>query len=324
MNNPVAIYFCGIFIYWHGIVMALAALTAVVCASMLKKAKGERVRDVIYIALFGFIPSMILGRVFYCYFMQDGFSDISQMLIVGDGGIALYGVAAGYLLTIIIYCAVRRQKISAMLDIVAPAAAAGICIGRLASYFSGDDIGRVVASESLQRFPIAVYSAEMGEWNYAVFVYEAAAALVIFCVLIGLFIFKNSKGMALKDGDIALLFLLLYGVTQTVFESMRGDALFLISLGFVRISQVISIILTTIPFIIFSIRSVKRGFTKLHIAIWLVCLGCIGLAFWMEFCITAATIARNYSIMNICLSIYLFSGMAFFMDSVSPLKKEEE
>lgn len=324
MVNTVALYFGGIFIHWHGIVMAVAALCTVLCAVLLQKSKGGSVKDIVLIALIGFIPSVIIGRVFYCYFMQESFTGFSQMLRFADGGTALYGFAAGYLLTIVIYCRRRRISIAQMLDIAAPAAAVGICIGRIASYFSGDDLGRAVANEKMQKLPYAVYSAETGEWNLAVFSFEAIAAFVVFAILIVFFTLKDSKALTIRDGDIALLFILLYGIPQTVFESMRSDSLFLISLGFVRISQIISILIATLSFVIFSIRSVKRGLSAFHFVVWGACLCCIGLAFWMEFCMTSVTAVRNYTIMCLCLAVYLFSGMAFYLDGCTPDESAEK
>lgn len=315
MDNPVAVYFCGIFIYWHGIIIALAAICAAACAALLRRAQGESAKDILIIALAGFVPAMAAGRAFYCYFMQESFASGSQMLRLGDGGVALYGTAVGYLVTILVYCAVKKKNTAQMLDAIAPATALGICIGRMASYFSGDDVGRAVQNEKLWNTPFAIYSAESGEYELAVFALEALTALVIFGVLIIFCFISGSKKINVKNGDIACLFLLMYGITQTVYESMRGDSLFLISLGFVRISQIISIILATVSFVIFSIRSAKKGLTWIHWTIWSLCLACIALAFWMEFCMTSATAVRNYTIMSLCLAFYLFSGLALYLDA---------
>lgn len=323
MENPVAIYFCGVFIHWHGILLACAALLTALCAALLHKAKGRPARDVWLVALIGFVPAMLIGRAFYCHFMQESFTDKAQMMDISSGGTALYGVAAGYILTIVGYCLLRRQSITEMLDTAAPAAALGIFVGRIASYFSGDDIGRAVTDERFQKLPTAVYSAATGEWNLAVFSFEAITALIIFVLLMVVLVIGDAGWLKLRSGDIALLFALLYGIPQTVYESMRGDSLFLISLGFVRISQIISILAATAAFVIFSVRSGKKGMSPWHYAVWGVCLACIALAFWMEFCMTSTTAVRNYTIMSLCLAVYMFSGLAFWLDSSEPEKDRQ-
>lgn len=311
MDNPVAVYFGGIFIYWHGLIIALAAVIALLCAIYFRKDQGESVSQLIFAVLIGFIPAVLCGRIFYCYFSQDSYTSFLEMLKINDGGTSLYGAAAGFLIAIGVYCFVKKIDFLKLLDAFAPAAALGIFIGRLACYFSGDDIGRTVANERFQCFPFAVFSDIRQEWNFAVFNFEAVAAAIIFSVLL-YFIFIEAKNT--KRGDIALLFIFLYGISQTVFESMRTDSLFLISLGFVRISQVISIIIATFAFVIFSIRSAKKGLSLMHFGGWLICAGCIALAFWMEFCMTAANSTRNYVIMSLCLAVYLFFGLALYFD----------
>ncbi|MBR6708182.1 MAG: hypothetical protein IKL84_00725, partial [Clostridia bacterium] len=69
-----------------------------------------------------------------------------------------------------------------------------------------------------------------------------------------------------------------------------------------------------VVFVIFSIRSARRGITHLHVLGWFFCLTRIALAFWMEFCITAETAVRNYTIMSLCLLFYMFAGLALYFD----------
>lgn len=315
MDNPVAIYFGGIFIYWHGLLIALAIVAALVCAVLVRKIQNESITQLIISSLIGFIPAVVCGRIFYCYFAQGSFGSFGEMLKINDGGTSLYGAAIGFLASAGIYCAIKNIDFIKLMDSIAPAAAIGIFVGRLSSYFSDDDIGRTVLNSKFQKFPFAVFSDTRGEWNLAVFNFEACAAAIIFIVLLYSVLKDYEVSENIHKGNTALLFLFMYGISQTVFESLRSDSLFLISLGFVRISQVISIVLATFAFIIFSIRSAKKGLSWLHYTGWGICLGCIALAFWMEFCMTAANATRNYIIMSLCLAVYLFFGLALYLDS---------
>ena len=91
MDNPVAIYFGGIFIYWHGLIMALAVIVSMLCAVFFRKVRNESAVQLITAALIGFIPAILCGRAFYCYFSQESFSGSSEMLKINDGGTSLYG-----------------------------------------------------------------------------------------------------------------------------------------------------------------------------------------------------------------------------------------
>ena len=81
------------------------------------------------------------------------------------------------------------------------------------------------------RFPFAVYRADYEVWNWAVFILEGIAALVIFLVL------RSKKRPA---GDTARLFLLLYSACQITLESLRRDHC--LRWLFVRVSQLTALI----------------------------------------------------------------------------------
>ena len=64
-----------------------------------------------------------------------------------------------------------------------------------------------------------------------------------------------------KDGDTALIFLLLYGASQIVLDSTRYDKLFFRSNGFVSVVQVLGALGLLLVIVVFSARMVKaRGF----------------------------------------------------------------
>ena len=88
-----------------------------------------------------------------------------------------------------------------------------------------------MTAEALQFFPLAVCN-EWEEWNYALFLLEGLAAVVIFLILIA------SRAGKRRDGDQARVFLTLYASAQIVLEAMRRDS-FLRWL-FVRPSQLVS------------------------------------------------------------------------------------
>ena len=78
------------------------------------------------------------------------------------------------------------------------------------------------------RFPIAV-SNGYGEWQLAVFLFEAAYALLLIAPVL-----RAQAGQG-KRLAAALVF---YGCGQIVFESLRMDSC--LRIGFVRVSQVLS------------------------------------------------------------------------------------
>jgi len=119
------------------------------------------------------------------------------------------------------------------------------------------------------------------EFRLATFVIQAMVTAVIFAVL--LFIALTTKHRR-KDGDLTLLFLLLYGASQVVLDSTRYDSLFFRSNGFVSIVQVLCALALGLSCAVFSVRLVKRhGFQRRYAALWLEFGALVGLGGYMEY-----------------------------------------
>ncbi|MBQ3705206.1 MAG: prolipoprotein diacylglyceryl transferase [Clostridia bacterium] len=147
------------------------------------------------------------------------------------GGAGFWGAVGGVCLAAWIAGRATGERVSALLDALAPSAALGIALSRFAEYSIGEGIGPEVTVEALRFFPLAVCN-EWEEWNYALFLLEGLVAAVIFLILIASRVGKK------RDGDQARVFLTLYASAQIVLEAMRRDN-FLRWL-FVRPSQLVS------------------------------------------------------------------------------------
>ena len=144
-------------------------------------------------------------------------------------GAAFWGAVGGAALGALCAGKIAREKISDILDALAPAAALGIAVSRFAEYSIGEGIGPE-APEGLQFFPLAVMN-EWEEWYFALFLLEGLVGLIIFALLL-------TAGRGKRNGDRARMFLILYGASQIVLEALRRDS-FLRWL-FVRVNQLAS------------------------------------------------------------------------------------
>ena len=148
----------------------------------------------------------------------------------GVSGAAFWGAAGGAALAALIAGKLTGERVSAVLDALAPSAALGIGISRFAEYSIGEGIGPDVFEEGLQFFPLSVMN-EWEEWYYALFLLEGLVAVCIFALLM-------TVGRKYQNGYRARMFLILYASCQIVLEAMRRDS-FLRWL-FVRVSQLTS------------------------------------------------------------------------------------
>lgn len=119
--NSIAISIFGIDIYWYAIFIVIAfALAILFCNRDDGKynIKSENVLESLLIA----IPvSIIFARIYFILFKLDYYMEnLSEIFNIRNGGLAIYGGIIGSIITIIIYCKVKKINILDMLDYIVP------------------------------------------------------------------------------------------------------------------------------------------------------------------------------------------------------------
>lgn len=304
-------------IYWYAIVTVGAIIAAAFVFFLLRTCQKCNYTGAVWVAALSIPMGVLSARAVYWFFRQEQYESAADIVKkASDGGYCLYGAVVGVIAAIIIVNRAGHFKsLPEMLDAAAPAAALGICIGRFASRFSSQDRGKVVESERFHRFPFTVYDSAQEQWCLSVFFFEAVVAGLIFIILTVLFVrvYIFDKEGRLRHGDIAMLLTLMYGCAQCVLESLRVDSLYFISLGFVRVSQVVSAVLVVAVLAVFSVRAVKRfGFKRKMAVLWAFCLALLGIAFYMELRLTSEIYVRNYTIMSICTLLLCVVGVSLY------------
>ena len=107
-------------------------------------------------------------------------------------------------------------------DLCAPAIALGQAIGRIGCLMAGDDYGRPTTVPWAVTFTdpdaATIGGAPLGVALHPVQLYESAACLVLFGVLVWLDRRRH------RDGDVILAYTILYAAARFVLEFFRGDA----------------------------------------------------------------------------------------------------
>lgn len=324
MDQP-ALFFNGIYIYWHGIFITIAIIAAVGTALLLSKLLQHNKTLLLFdTALLAFPLSFVCSRVLYHINNYDEFHSVAEALTFSDGGYALYGVVLGAFLAAVTMRFWRKDyPLGAVCDCMAAGGVVGIVIGRFAAYCSLDNVGIVMTSKKTHFFPLSVYDKTTGLWSLATFNMEAVTELAVFvllCVMFVLFHNENRKVRG-KNGDIALLFLMLHGASEVVFDSMQQDALKFPGNSFVRIQQIIGALSLAAVMTVFVIRSVKRAeeFTRFHLFMLIGFWGAIGLAAYMEFArISDTNYFRNHIVMFLCMVAASVLGVIMYTTSLRP------
>lgn len=199
-------------------------------------------------------------------------SSMTQLLQPAAGGFSMTGAILGVILAAIVTEKWQRLTPGSLLDAAALSMPVGIIIVRLAQPLC--DFGWGYQYESahfafLDELDILLNEDVLG--LHPVFIYEALATLAVFGLIA---LLRNLPRF--RSGDLLLSFLLLYGCTQTVMESLLNSGHMKV-IHFVKINQVAAMVMAVIPLIIWSVRLAKaRPGSALRIgSAWALTVVCI-------------------------------------------------
>ena len=235
-NVPKTIMIGNFGIALYGVVIAIGMILGLTLAARIAKKTGND-PDVIWdLAPPLLIFSIIGARIYYVIFMWDFYKDDPiQILNLRGGGLAIYGGIIAGVLTLYIYCRVKKQKFPLVLDFVIYGLLVGQILGRWGNFFNREVFGEYTNNLLAMRIPAvmvrerdisASIAAHMtAGTNYIqvhpTFLYEGMWNLAL---LILLYLYLEHKKF---DGEIALLYFAGYGIGRAWIESIRTDQLYI-------------------------------------------------------------------------------------------------
>lgn len=312
----IAFIFDDAFIYWSTTILTLAAITAILIYAAMYLYKGGRVFALSASILLSVLVSIFLGRLMHWYCQADAYEDfVSAMTDYSRGGYGLMGVFFGCAISAGILRLLRiSDNLPVMLDCMAIGGGAGIAVGRLYALFNAADRGAIVSDDLGLPFASPVINVVSGvqENRLATFMIQSMLVGLIVAGLLMYVLVLALKKKRMPDGDICLMFLLLYGAVQIVCDSTRYDSMFLRSNRFVSLVQILALGALLIPLIWFSVRMVMRtGFKLWQIPIWIMILGMLGLAGYMEYFVqrNGNRAVLSYSVMSAALVVISALGL---------------
>lgn len=313
----------GLFeVNWYGFLIGLAVLSASINYLRLRAIQGISVFSSLTDVILAMPAAFLLARISYCWFRKASFSGrMPEMFDLSRGGYSLTGAIAGVVLVLLLRAG--RQNVSPfpLLDAAAPALSLAIAIGRLASITSGEETGFAVTSAFARIF--SVWSEAEQEQVLWVGFFEGMIAFLVMTLTLVLFLKKYRRNMSgLSEGCVALCFMVSYGLSQALLESMRSDSLFMNTLGFVRIDQIISILLAVSAIVVMIVRYSKVcGFSVSTLGYVVLCMAALTVAVICEFSLNATYLAEIYTGMGSALAImWVITARLFFLTA----KKQTE
>ena len=235
-NVPKTIMIGNFSIAIYGIVIGLGMILGLTLSARIAKKTGTD-PDVIWDLAAPLLIIGILGaRIYYVIFMWDYYKDDPiQILNLRGGGLAIYGGIIAGVLTLYVYCKIKKQKFPLILDYVMYGLLVGQILGRWGNFFNREVFGEYTNNLLAMRIPVSMVrerdisasiAAHMTEGtNYIqvhpTFLYEGLWNLAI---LIFLLLYLEHKKF---DGEIALLYFAGYGIGRALIESIRTDQLYI-------------------------------------------------------------------------------------------------
>ncbi|MCI2106250.1 MAG: prolipoprotein diacylglyceryl transferase [Intestinimonas sp.] len=228
-------------VYWYGIIIAAGFLLAVIFCYRLAPRFGIRPDDLIDLLFFA-VPLAIIGaRLYYVIFYldlyrkTDGSLDFAEMVRIWDGGLAIYGGIIAGVLTLLVFCKVRKIKFLAFADLGVYGLLIGQCIGRWGNFMNVEAYG----GQTTLPWRMGIDAYVNGIWTHMevhpTFLYESLWNLLGLFVLIWM-----EKRWRRFDGQIFLSYLVWYGLGRSIIEGMRTDSLYFFGTS-IRVSQMLGI-----------------------------------------------------------------------------------
>jgi 16S rRNA (cytosine1402-N4)-methyltransferase/phosphatidylglycerol:prolipoprotein diacylglycerol transferase len=173
--------------------------------------------------------------------------DIMRMINIREGGLAIHGALIAAVLTGYIFTRIKKISFWETADIVAPSIIIGQAIGRWGNFVNGEAHG----GPTNLPWGILVDGVRV----HPTFLYESLWNLGVFFILI---LYRRKKK---ANGEVFLLYGILYSLGRFWIEGMRTDSLWFMGM---RAAQLISLaIIVVFSIMIYIIRHRKSSKTTL-------------------------------------------------------------
>jgi phosphatidylglycerol:prolipoprotein diacylglycerol transferase len=228
---------------WYGILITLGIVAAFLYALWRCRKSGCATTDDVFdIAITAVISGIVGARLYYVImdwsnivvtggaFFDNVWDTIVNSVAVWRGGLAIYGGIIFGAAGIAVCCKVKKLKIPAVFDAVAPGVQLAQAIGRWGNFTNVELYG--TKTDLPWRMGILYTNGNTG-YVHPLFLYESLWNLLGFAL--ANILYKKKK----FDGEIFLLYVAWYGFGRFFLEGMRVEK-FSLMLGVFRVSQLVA------------------------------------------------------------------------------------
>lgn len=287
----------------HGLFVSAAIVVMLLYAILYATRNKYDTATLMYISPAAIFFGFAFSRLLYVIVCDQEYVDQADKWKFTDGGYSLFGAALGVVLTCVGWWLItkRKNRLLPLFDTLCASAPLAIAVGRLGSIFSMDCLGDTVENDGLRFFPISIYNPAEESYRFAIFFYEAVWCIVIFFLII------CGEEKLKRRGVATYTFTVLYCGLRSVLESLRSDSMIV---GFIRVSQIISIFTLIGAFIWMSVKLCRlTGFKPKYVISYVVFAAAFFIAFLSEFYMYSTSRVGNTVQMLICCIVMMVTAL---------------
>lgn len=246
----------GVHIYYYGVILALAIMVGTFVSEYISVKFYNLKKDtIIDMAPYLIILGIIGARLYYCILNHDFYSRFpTEILAIRHGGISIHGAIIGGFIGLVLYAKYHKLSILKLCDISAIGLVLAQAVGRWGNFFNSEAFGtptnlpwKLFIPEQYRPIPFT-----NNEYFHPTFLYESILDIIIFITLFVLIKTKLFK----KDGNLALVYLIMYSFARIFVEHFRIDSVRYIHGHPIASLISISIILVALPLLVY--RNIKN------------------------------------------------------------------
>ena len=251
LRNSITVF--GFQIAFYGIIIGVGMLAGLCVAQADARRRGQNPEIYLDFALYGIIFSIMGARIYYVIFEWDMYKEnILQVFNLRAGGLAIYGGVIAAVITLTVFCRVRKLSFLSLADTCVLGLVTGQIIGRWGNFFNCEAFGGYTDSLLAMRIRLSLVSTGMLNQDvlnhmivengveyiqvHPTFLYESLWNLGLLCFMLW---YRQRKEF---DGEMLCIYLLGYGLGRFWIEGLRTDQLILFQTG-IPVSQALSAIL---------------------------------------------------------------------------------
>lgn len=269
-NLPTGFTLFGREIKLYAIIIAMAFVIALILSYREARKTGQNQELYLDAFLVTVIPTIIGARLYYVIFSWDSFkNDWKSIFAIWEGGMAIYGGILTGVLVLYIFSRVRKQSFGLIIDTLVPGLVLGQALGRWGNFFNREAFGGNCDGLFAMRIPVdkiyVSYSDKVTTITpdtgleyiqvQPTFLYES---ILCFCIFGILLLLRRRKKV---DGEVFLLYAVLYALGRFFIEGLRTDQLILCKIGTtpIPVSQVVAVLVILTCVVIFIIGRNKKA-----------------------------------------------------------------